>query len=97
MTKLLKEIPMGDFVVTLRELNNGDLQAKLSSASHGPLIEIEKLPNGHLKVRELEFGSAKMTIEHLAILFTLLGIEDQMIEEINRIKDLSREDPEDKD
>ncbi len=95
MSRLLQEIPMGDFAVTLRELNNGNHQAKLTSASHGPLIEIEKLENGHLKIRELEFGSAKMTVEHLAILFTLLGIEDEMMDEIKRIKELTHEDEDD--
>lgn len=88
MAKILKEIPMGNFVVTLRQLANGDLQAKLTSASHGPLIEIEKLENGNLKIRELEFGSAKITIEHLSILLTLIGTADEMKSELDRIQNL---------
>ncbi|WEG13755.1 hypothetical protein PU629_05150 [Pullulanibacillus sp. KACC 23026] len=90
MSKLIRELPMGDYVVTLHELANGDLQSKLSSASQGPLLEIHKLAeNGHLRVKELELGSAYLKVEHLALLLTLIGAGDEMLEEINNLNSLS--------
>lgn len=85
MSKIIKEISMGDYVVTLKNSSNGDLQAKLSSASHGRILKVEKLKTGHLKLREMDIGSAEITVEHLALLLTLIGLQDELIKELNKI------------
>lgn len=92
MPGVIREIQMGNFAVTLREVAEGHLQAKLTSMTNGNLLEIEKGEGNLIRVRELDFGSAEITLEHLAIMLHLIGADTDMVNELNKIKRMTDKD-----
>ncbi|MFC4618421.1 hypothetical protein ACFO4N_06705 [Camelliibacillus cellulosilyticus] len=85
MAKLIREIQMEDYTISLKEHNDGHFEAKLSSGSHGGLLVLEKLENDHLRIHDVDIGGADVSLEHLAIMLTLLGADGPIIKEIDRI------------
>lgn len=86
MYKIVREIPLGNHAITIKEDNDGHRIARLSSGSHGGLVELQKLPDGVLRLRELEMGSAKISLEYFALLLVEIGVEHDLINEIQKIK-----------
>jgi len=78
---------MGDYAITLKENENGLLEAKLTSGEYGGLLEIEKLGGGQLRIREMDVGSSTVSLEQLAIMLVLTETDDDLINEINKIKE----------
>lgn len=87
MYKIVREIPLGDHSITIKEDSQGHRIARLSSGSHGGLVEVQKLPDGRLRLRELEVGSAKISVELFALLLTEIGIGADLVSEINKINE----------
>jgi hypothetical protein len=86
MADIIREMQMGNYAVTLKEIAEGQLQAKLTSMTNGNLLEIEKGEGAHIRLRELDFGSAELTLEHLAIMLHLIGADADMMSELEKIK-----------
>ncbi|MGV3487839.1 MAG: hypothetical protein ACO1OC_04550 [Tuberibacillus sp.] len=87
MAKIVRDIPMGDYTITLTEEDNGNYVAKLTSGEYGGMLEFEKLDDGNLRVREIDVGSATISLEQLAIMLVLTNTDDDLIKQIKKIKD----------
>ena len=92
MAGVIREIQMGNFAITLKELDGGHLQAKLTSMTNGNLLEIEKGEGDRIRVKELDFGSAEIALEHLAIMLHLIGADRDMLNELEKIKRMKHND-----
>lgn len=84
MAKIVQEIQMGDYTITLKDHGEGRCVARLSSGRYGGLLELEKTKNG-LKIHQIEIGSAEVTIEHLAFMMILIKADGELTEEISKI------------
>ncbi|GGH75257.1 hypothetical protein JOD43_000558 [Pullulanibacillus pueri] len=85
MAKVLKEIQLGDFTITLKEDDQGQYTARLTSGSSGGLLEIEKLSDDSLRIRDLDIGSAEVLTEHLALMLVLIKADQNLTDEIHKI------------
>ncbi|MFC7394340.1 hypothetical protein [Scopulibacillus cellulosilyticus] len=83
MAKIINEIQMGDYTVSLLE-HNGHQYVKLTSGVHGNVLEIERTKDG-LNFREVEIGGADLSYEHLAIMLIFIGADQDLVNEIDRI------------
>ncbi|TCP23498.1 hypothetical protein EV207_13015 [Scopulibacillus darangshiensis] len=84
MAKIVQEIEMGDYTISLKDHGDGKYEARLSSGRYGGLLEIEKSDYG-LRIRQIDIGSADVSLEHLALMTILVGADQELISEINRI------------
>jgi len=87
VAKMIRDLQMGDTAITIYENENGHFEARLTSGEHGDLLEIEKLGDGKLRIREMDIGSSTITMEQLAIMLVLTHADDELIEQIKKIKD----------
>ncbi len=84
MAKVVHEIEMGDYTITLKDHGEGRCVARLSSGRYGGLLELEKTDYG-LKIHQIEIGSAEVTIEHLSLMMILIKADGDLTEEIAKI------------
>lgn len=89
MYHIVREIPLGDHAITIKENNEGHRVARLTSGTFGGLIEVQKHPDGLLRIRELDIGSAKVSVENLALLLVEVGVDEDLTNEIKKIKGIS--------
>jgi hypothetical protein len=92
MAGVIRELQMGNYAVTLKEIAEGQLQAKLTSMTNGNLLEIEKGEGNNIRLRELDFGSAELTLEHLAVMLHLIGADADIISELEKINRMKNND-----
>lgn len=87
MAKIIQEIQMGDYTITLKDHGEGRQVARLSSGRYGGQLELEKTNYG-LKVHQIEIGSAELTIEHLALMMILIKADGELTDEIKKINNI---------
>lgn len=89
MAKIIKEIEMGDYTVTLRDHGKKHYSARLSSATYGGVLELERSDYG-VKIRQLDIGSAEVQLEHLALMAVLIDVDQTLVKEIGKINEIRK-------
>lgn len=84
MKKVNNTYFMGDKHIEVTKGKNGGNIATLHSADSFGVLEIENV-NGVARIKDLQFGSAFVEVEHLAILIKEAGLSDALIKELNKI------------
>lgn len=87
VAKIVKEIQMGDYTITLKDHGEGRFVTRLSSGRYGGLLELEKTDYG-LKIHQIEIGSAEVTVEHLALMLILIQADGDLAAEIEKINNI---------
>lgn len=86
VAKLIRDIQMGDYTISLKETREGLYEARLTSGEFGRLLEVEKLEDGKVRIKEMDIGSSILSIEQLAFMCVLTEIDEDLIKEMARIK-----------
>ncbi|GGE48352.1 hypothetical protein GCM10011391_28950 [Pullulanibacillus camelliae] len=86
MAKLIRDIQLGDYAMTLKEHDEGHYMVKLTSGSLGGLLEMERLDDDILRIRDLDIGSASVPIEYFALMLKLIGADEAVVEHIEQLR-----------
>lgn len=86
MTKTANMVNLGSLNIVVTVDKNGGKTARLNSGESFGVIEMEKTSKG-IRVKEMELGSAILTTEHFAAVLFFADLDDEVVVEINKVKE----------
>jgi len=80
---MTKTIPMGNHYIEVKQ-GTHDKTARLNSGKNFGILEIEKAIN-HIRIKDLELGSAYVTPKQLAMMLKEAGLAEVMSKELEDV------------